>query len=114
MGNENKLLKGLFVGAAVGTAIALLDKQTRKETLEKGKQAADCMKQYIDHPSLVTDILKEKMSEVKDTIKEVSDDLTFMKDKVNELKELTPQVIDIIEETREKLRNRMDEKELHD
>lgn len=114
MGNENKLLKGLFVGAAVGMTIALLDRQTRKKALEKGKQVADCMKHYIDHPSAVTDFMKEKMSEVKDTMREVSEDLSFINDKVNELKEITPQVVDIIEETREKLRHRVDEKELHD
>lgn len=108
MGSENKLLKGLFVGAAVGMAIALVDKQTRKTAIEKGKEAADCVKYCAENPEVVSAFVKEKMEEVKVSLKTISDDLSFMNEKVKELRELTPQVLDFIDETRKEVKRRLE------
>ncbi|WP_243387996.1 YtxH domain-containing protein [Bacillus kexueae] len=109
MGSENKLLKGLFVGAAVGMAIALVDKQTRKVAIEKGKEAADCVKYCAENPEVVSSFVKGKMDEVKTTLRSVSEDITFLNEKVKDLKELTPQVLEFIEETKEQINRRMND-----
>lgn len=109
MGDENKLLKGLLIGAAVGACISLLDKKTRQEVIEKGKQTTECMKHYVENPSEAKEKIKMKLNEVRQTLHTVSDDLTFMNEKVKEIKELTPRVLELMDETIEKLQNRSKE-----
>jgi len=105
MGDENKLLKGLLIGAAVGACVALLDKKTRQELIEKGKQTTECMKHYVQNPSEVTDKIKTALHDVRETLHTVSEDITFMNEKVKEIKDLTPKVIELIDETREKIKS---------
>lgn len=102
MANENKLLTGMIVGALVGAAVSLLDRRTRQDVVACGKNASSKIKGYVKEPTLFTNEVKQKMEDVKDTFQEVSDDITFINEKVNELKEATPQVINLLKESKER------------
>lgn len=102
MKNENKLLTGILVGALVGAAVSLLDKHTREDVMKTGNNLSLKMKGYIEKPTSFTDDVKQQIDGVKDTVQEVSEDLSFMNDKVKVLKETTPEVLSILQETRDR------------
>ncbi|WP_299848083.1 YtxH domain-containing protein [uncultured Metabacillus sp.] len=102
MANENKLLTGMLVGAVIGAAVSLLDKRTREDVIQSCKKVSSKMKGYIDQPTTLTTDVKKKIDEAKDIVQEVSDDLSFVNEKVKGLKETTPQVVNMIQETRDR------------
>jgi len=102
MANSNKLVRGMLVGALVGAVISLLDKRTRDDVIETGRNVSSKMKEYVEDPAVLTNDVKEKIDNVKDTIQEVSEDISFINGKVKELRETTPQVISLIQETKER------------
>lgn len=102
MANENKFLRGMLIGAAVGAVVSMFHKQTRQGFLEQGKCVTDQLKDYYQHPSKLSDDLKKKVAATKETVKEISEDLAFLNEKMKELKETTPQVIEMIQETKER------------
>lgn len=106
MAKENKLLTGILVGALVGAAVSLFDKQTRQDVIASSQKVSSKMKEYIEQPSTFTKEVKQKIDDVKDTVHEVSEDLAFLNDKVNELKETTPQVVKMIQETRDRFQSK--------
>ncbi|MGG1910593.1 hypothetical protein ABFY54_00160 [Priestia megaterium] len=55
----------------------------------------------IQHPELVTDTVKEKYETIRTTIEQVSEDVSFVAGKVEKLKETTPQVMEIVNDTKE-------------
>jgi gas vesicle protein len=102
MANENKLLTGMLVGALVGAAVSLLDKRTRQDVVQSGKKVSTKIKGYIDQPTTFTNDVKRKIDSVKDTVQEVSEDISFLNEKVKKLKETTPQVVNMLQETRDR------------
>jgi gas vesicle protein len=102
MANENKLLTGMLVGALVGAAVSLLDKRTRQDVVQSGKNVSSKMKGYIEQPTIFKNEVKQKIDNVKDTVQEVSEDISFINEKVKELKETTPSVVNMLQETRDR------------
>jgi gas vesicle protein len=102
MANENKLLTGMLVGALVGAAVSLLDNRTRQDVVQSGKNVSSKIKGYIEQPTTFTNDVKQKMDNVIDTVQEVSEDISFINEKVKELKETTPQVVTMLQETRDR------------
>ncbi|KKI89085.1 hypothetical protein WQ54_28080 [Bacillus sp. SA1-12] len=102
MANGNKLLTGMLLGAVIGAAVSLLDKRTRGDVIQSGKKVSSKIKGYIEQPTMLTTDVKKKIDEAKDIVQEVSEDLSFVNEKVKELKETTPQVVNMIQETRDR------------
>ncbi|PMC36693.1 hypothetical protein CJ195_14795 [Bacillus sp. UMB0899] len=102
MTNSNKLVRGMLVGALVGGVISLLDKKTREDVMTTSRVVSTKIKGYVEDPALLTNEVKETFETVKGSIQEVSEDITFINEKVKELKETTPQVMSLIQETKER------------
>ncbi len=102
MTSGNKLVRGMFVGALVGAVVSLLDKQTRDDVIETSKSISSKLKGFVEDPTALTTEVREKIDTVKDTIHEVSEDIAFINEKVKELKETTPQVVSLLQETKER------------
>lgn len=102
MAQDNKLVRGIALGALLGAAVSLLDKTTRDEVIHSGKKLKNKLKNYMDNPSSFTEEFKQKVVCVKDTVQEVSEDISFITEKVKEIKDATPQVLGIIQETKER------------
>ncbi|GAB1798560.1 YtxH domain-containing protein [Priestia megaterium] len=101
MGKRNKLVEGIVIGAIIGGAVSLFDKETRRSVIQGSKKLKDKTTTLIQHPELVTDTVKEKYETIRTTIEQVSEDVSFVAGKVEKLKETTPQVMEIVNDTKE-------------
>ncbi|MGG2090382.1 YtxH domain-containing protein [Priestia aryabhattai] len=101
MGKRNKLVEGIVIGAIIGGAVSLFDKETRSSVIQGSKKLKDKTKTLIQQPELVTDTVKEKYETIRTTIEQVSEDVSFVAGKVEKLKETTPQVMEIVNDTKE-------------
>ena len=101
MGKRNKLVEGIVIGAIIGGAVSLSDKETRSSVIQGSKKLKDKTTTLIQHPELVTDTVKEKYETIRTTIEQVSEDVSFVAGKVEKLKETTPQVMEIVNDTKE-------------
>ncbi|BFI97880.1 YtxH domain-containing protein [Priestia sp. Y58] len=101
MGKRNKLVEGIVIGAIIGGAVSLFDKETRSSVIQGSKKLKDKTTNLIQHPELVTDTVKEKYETIRTTIEQVSEDVSFVAGKVEKLKETTPQVMEIVNDTKE-------------
>lgn len=101
MEKQNRFLKGIFIGAVIGGAFTLVDKETREEVLEKGKEVARKTGNFICHPMKSTENFRESIREVKATFQQISEDIAFVTDKVQELKQTTPKMMEIVKDTKE-------------
>ncbi|WP_226669967.1 YtxH domain-containing protein [Metabacillus litoralis] len=102
MGKENKLLTGMLIGALVGAAVSLMDKHTREEVINSGKNVTERLNKYVKDPTSFTNDVKLKIDDMKDAVQEVSEDVSFLNEKVKELKETTPQVLNMLQETKDR------------
>ena len=101
MGKRNKLVEGIVIGAIIGGAVSLFDKETRSSVIQGSKKLKDKTTTLIQHPELVTDTVKEKYETIRTTIEQFSEDVSFVAGKVEKLKETTPQVMEIVNDTKE-------------
>ena len=99
--NQNKLMTGLLVGAAMGILVSLFDRNTRNDVMQKSKKAADNAKYYASNKDELKSAVKQQAGKMQNLYSRISDDASFVGDKVNELKELSPQVKDLAMETKE-------------
>ncbi|MEH7479921.1 YtxH domain-containing protein [Neobacillus drentensis] len=98
---KNQFWRGVLLGALAGGAISLLDKQTREVMKENVQKTTTKVTYMMKNPGEITDKVKETAEKLKTTVKQVSEDISYITDKVEELREITPQVTDILKETKD-------------
>lgn len=98
---SNKFWKGVLMGALAGGVISLLDRDTRQSVVEGVKKGTKEVTYYITHPSETAEIVREKTLQLRTTVEQVSEDVSFIAEKVDELREVTPAVMGIVNDTRE-------------
>ncbi|MEH7501963.1 YtxH domain-containing protein [Neobacillus drentensis] len=101
MTKKNQFWRGMLLGALAGGAISLLDKQTREVMKENVQKTTTKVTYILKNPGEITDKVKETAEKLKTTVKQVSEDISYITDKVDELREITPQVTDILKETKD-------------
>lgn len=101
MGNTNRFWKGMLLGALAGGAISLLDKETRQAVVEGIKKGKEEVTYFITHPNEVAEQVRSKTQALRNTVEQVSEDVSFIAEKVEELKEVTPAVVGIVNDTKE-------------
>ncbi|CAG9622923.1 YtxH domain-containing protein [Sutcliffiella rhizosphaerae] len=111
MGNRNKLIDGMLIGALVGAAISLLDKTTRETVIHNGKCVGGKIKYAVQHPQEIANEVKHRINIVKTTVDDVSKDIDYLRGKVEQLKEATPQVLEIVNETKDVIAKHLDSTE---
>jgi gas vesicle protein len=104
MTKKNQFWKGMLLGALAGGAISLFDKQTRQIMKENVQKTSSKVTYILRHPG-------ETAGKIRSTFEQVSEDISYLVDKVEELRELTPQVKDIVKETKDSF-SKSDEEEL--
>lgn len=93
---SSKFLKGVFLGALIGGAVSLFDKDTRRDMALKGRKLG----QAIKNPKQTSQMIKEKATEIQQAYEQIRNDLTYISDKLYELKDVPPKVTDIITESK--------------
>ncbi|MEY2195171.1 YtxH domain-containing protein [Neobacillus sp. BF23-41] len=101
MTKKNQFWRGVLLGALAGGAISLLDKQTREVMKENVQKTTTKVTYIMKNPGEITDKVKETAEKLKTTVKQVSEDISYITDKVEELRDITPQVTDILKETKD-------------
>lgn len=89
--------KGLFIGSIIGTAISLLDKQTRQNAVTNLQHAKDTITDFEQ----MTTSLNLTAEKWKKSAMKISEDAVFIKKQLEELKGITPVVASIIHDTKE-------------
>jgi hypothetical protein len=97
----NKLGKYIFLGALVGGLISLCDRTTREQVVNKSKDFMSDVRYYSRNPDVVKLKLQEKSEKYQSIYEQVASDATYFKGKMNELKELSPQVKELVVDTKD-------------
>lgn len=93
---KSKFFVSAAIGAAVGGVIALLDQDTRNEMSSWAKYLVALAKD----PEQLTASSRELIDRATTTAQKINEDVSFIKDKVDNLKELTPEVKELVNETK--------------
>jgi gas vesicle protein len=101
MTKENQFWKGIFLGAIAGGVISLLDKSTRQVMKENIQNASKNVSYIVRNPREITEKVKGTAEKLTKTFKQVNEDISYITNKIDELRELTPQVTDILKESKE-------------
>jgi gas vesicle protein len=85
-----KLWRNMMIGAAVGTLISLLDRETRKSLHVKTiwQQRAECVRQ-----------LQQRVRQYRQSIETLTEDVIFIAEKIKEIAEKTPEVMEFLKES---------------
>lgn len=101
MSGMNKFWKGIAWGAIAGGALSLLNKETRQAVTASCKTATGNISYVMKNPGKISDQVKTTANKLRMAVEDVTEDLTYIADKVEELRSVTPQVTDILKETKE-------------
>ncbi len=98
-----KFWQGVVLGAIAGGFLSLLDRQTRTTVLGNCQRATEKVTYFAKHPDEAAHCVTESARKIRSTIEEVGEDISFLTEKVEELRELTPQMVDIVKDTKDVL-----------
>lgn len=96
-----KLWLGVIAGAAVGGAIALLDKKTREETVQKATNLKTDAQYLYYNRGEIQEKAQGNFGKLKSLIENVIENKDFYLEKIAELKETTPQLNIQIQKTKD-------------
>ncbi|MFJ7936617.1 YtxH domain-containing protein [Sporosarcina sp. NPDC096371] len=99
--SSSKFGKCIFVGALVGAVVSMFDKTTRKQVTEKSKELVLGINFYTQNPDVLKSKVMEKKEKFQTLYEQLAGDATYIKAQVEELKILTPQVKDIVMDTKD-------------
>ncbi|EIF12340.1 MULTISPECIES: hypothetical protein [Bacillus] len=95
------MAKAILIGAAAGGALSLLHKPTREGCFRNMDAYRRRAAFYRKHPEALKQQASAKLDQVKIIANNVSEDLSFLNGQITKLKQTTPQVIDLLKETKE-------------
>lgn len=95
-----KFAFGILIGAAIGGAVSLLDPNTRKDVWKMTKTASRKISETVKNPKEKYRMIRAQMEGLRDSFRELNEDLRFMTEKAAEIKELGMETIKTIEETK--------------
>lgn len=101
MANLNRFWKGMVIGAVAGGVLSLLDKDTRTAMKENCQNVSHGATALVKNPSHIVNQVKQSAQKLKTSVKQVGKDLSFIAEKVEELRETTPQVTQLLKETKD-------------
>lgn len=101
MGNTNRFWKGMFAGAVAGAALSLLDSETRQAVGEKCGKVTKNISYALTHPKEIATNIKEKTNDLRKTVHQMNEDLNYIVKKIEEIRDLTPEVTELVKETKE-------------
>lgn len=67
----------------------------------KRKKTSESLGHLVCHPHEISNKVKGTAAKLKSTFEAVSEDITYITEKVEELRELTPQVTELLKETKD-------------
>ncbi|MEH7226219.1 YtxH domain-containing protein [Bacillus sp. JJ1566] len=105
MAKRNKMVEGMVIGAVLGAAISLFDKETREQFLHTSKRVSRKAADVMKNPQGYTELVKERFNAVRTTVEQVAEDVRIVTSKVNEIVETTPAIVEAVKETKDAISN---------
>jgi len=106
---KSKFGRYILGGALLGAVISMFDRSTREQLMGKSKSVASDISFYTKNPEILKLRAKEKTDQVQSLYEQFSGDALYLKEKVDELKTLTPQVKELVSDTKEAFTEAKDE-----
>ena len=72
--SKNKFSTGIILGAIIGGAVSLLDRETRRQTFDIAKKSGQAISYYSTNPRELSDKIKAKVEQLKGTVDQIQDD----------------------------------------
>lgn len=91
----------MALGALAGGAISLFDRETRQAVKGDVKKASSTVTYIAKHPNEFIEEVKDTVNKVRSTVELVTEDVAFITEKVEEIKDVSPQVAEIVQESKE-------------
>ncbi|WP_085505487.1 hypothetical protein [Thalassobacillus devorans] len=105
---EHKFWKGVMIGAVIGGAVTLLDKETREYVFNSTKQAGVSAKSYTSNPSEAIRELRLKYNQLTNRVADGAKDILEVLNKVEELLDKVSEWEKEVEKDVEKLTDHRD------
>ncbi|KGX93231.1 hypothetical protein N781_12540 [Pontibacillus halophilus JSM 076056 = DSM 19796] len=103
--SNSKLVRGMLIGAAVGGAVALLDRPTRTKVQERSNRAKETVGQFAkevkEDPQGMKDELVNRVQGATETVKEAVEDFQTVYEKTTG--EIAEKVNDVEQDSKEAL-----------
>ncbi|MER2089959.1 MAG: YtxH domain-containing protein [Sporosarcina sp.] len=100
MGNS-KFGKFIIFGALAGAVVSMFDRSTRNQVAMKSNNLLTGLKFYSKNPDVLKWKLEEKKEKYQSVFEQLSGDASYIKEQVEELKTLSPQVKDLVMDTKD-------------
>ena len=98
---SSKFGKFIILGALVGAGASMFDRTTREQVTKKSKGFASEIRLYSKNPDIFKYKLQEKNEKCQTLYNQLAGDVSYIKARVEELKLLTPQVKELVIDTKE-------------
>ncbi|MGG0657311.1 YtxH domain-containing protein [Rummeliibacillus pycnus] len=98
---SNKLVTGIALGAVAGAALSMLDRRTRETTTKRVKHFVIDVQYYAYNPEELVGKIQSTTNKAQSMYHTFMHDKDFYLEKINEIQELTPQVKEIVLETKD-------------
>ncbi|MHA6260276.1 YtxH domain-containing protein [Sporosarcina sp. CAU 1771] len=98
---KNKFGQFVLVGAITGGLVSMLDRSTREQVAKQLKDGMSKTRYYSRNPEILKSRAMDKKEQIQTIVEQFTEDATYIKGKVDELRLLTPQVKELVVETKE-------------
>lgn len=99
--SSSKFGKFIILGALVGAVASMFDKSTREQLTKTSKKFAAEINFYTKNPDVLKLKIQEKTEKVQTLYEQLAVDASYIKTQVEELKILTPQVKELVMDTKD-------------
>lgn len=106
---RNKFGTYILIGALTGAVVSLTDKRTRDQMVNNTKSIISEFRFYTQNPDVLKSKLLEKKEKYQSVYEQFSNDATYLKEKVEEIKTLSPQVKELVVDTKDAFSESKDE-----
>ncbi|WLR51229.1 hypothetical protein LC040_19035 [Bacillus tianshenii] len=97
---RNKMWQGVFIGAIVGAAVTMFDRDTRENTMNCFKKNCSSTWDVLKNPAETAEKVSQGASKFQQRAKVVADDTVFILQKLREIVETAPEVVDAAKKTK--------------
>jgi gas vesicle protein len=96
---KSKLLPFITIGAVVGAAISMLDKNTRDHTVETTKKVKETVTYYAENRDELISLIETKLEQAQTVYSSVNDNVQSLIQNGNDLKTLPSTIQSMVSET---------------
>ena len=98
---KSKLIPAVLLGALVGAAISMLDKNTRQHTMETSKKIKDTVTYYAQNRDELVQLVETKVDQAQSVYASTQENLSSFMTKVEDVKALPETIMSLVTETKE-------------